>query len=1235
MLDPIIALGLASNVVQLVDFTTKVLRKGSRKGSKQDLVDHARLTVITSDLRNQTENLKSSLFFRETSIETDENGKALRDVADQCVDAADELRTRLSRLEPQAGRNPWTSLRQAVISVWSKEEVNEMVSRLDTYRSELAFQTLVVLSEKIGGHMKNHGQRFDRLEHKDDDIVEAISISQKRSARQAATYHQQTREHLREVTAAILTHRDGQTTTISQPMQEHTSCSLTDEGDSRHCMTLQTVRPSDNDDKASTNATASLSDFTIIQRRVLEYLSFSKIRDRVDEVARAHQSTFEWINHTPKPTQRPWSNLSEWMRKGEGCYWINGKAGSGKSTLMKYLFDNDTVKGALSEWAGTARLVVASYFSWNLGSPLQKSQVGLLRSLLHDILDQVPDLIPTVLPKLCRAASMRAHEELSSFELEDGLLRLAHQTDIPLKICLFVDGIDEFETDHSDIVRLFVSIPAAMCKVVVSSRPLPICFDAFDGCPSLRVQDLTHDDMRSYADTKVRTHKRWREFLEEEGWEAERIVDVLAEKAEGVFLWVVLAVASLLEGLRNYDRLSDFQIRLESLPPDLENLYSHMLNKMQPLYLRQASQLLQILHQHTELEADQPLSALQLSFADEEDPECALSHGIGELPKVLQISKCKALEGRLRSRCCGLMEIWQDWRLKEDDRFLKSRVIFLHRTVVEFLRNPTVISDLRLHTTAIGFNANIALAKGFLIDVKTQCQEHNLDNIIQSPAWQSMRRCLLFCRISEDDTSQRTELIIDELDKAMKARWTTINSVDMGPQGRNQDLSSSLPEFDWTTAELQRPSCLGGFEGFDSSQASIFVLAATLGLRQYIFYRCTTDPSQMESAQVQQAMRATVFRASCLMKDYFNPQSGYLSGMPKGKGQVSQRTYNCITDDLLAVGADPNHSLNAAGYSPWAFALYFTEAMPINTKTLEWCCMLSSFLAFGANPNESIKQEGRYLVRHRTVLTMLTAKISDHLARQKMREPVPDDKAIIGLARLQAMLIKEGAENREWTEITERKHQRDLTPAPWSSTDAYSSRSRVGNSQDNFIAKALSNVTHGRRGTTHTKPNDPKENDTSNSDSSSGEDEIFEYQNIKPRRHIGLTSSAEDCETDATEQSSRRGRSPTRDDTVLIDNGFRDELMPLAGKRAKAEQIPLGILSKIPEISQQTDYNTPSALPDSERLSTVSLPNLSPNDGHEVPESAAVDAINTSKARKRSLSTFFSSLFRHRRRRAR
>jgi len=1144
--------------------------------------------------------------------------------------------------------------------------VNEMVSRLDTYRNELALQTLVVLNTKVGGHMENHGQRFDRLEHKDDDIIEAISISQKSSAREVATFHQQTREQLREVIAAILTHRDGQTTTISQPIQQPTSWVLTDEGHSRQCMTLQTIKPSDKADKSRIDATASLSDFSVVQRRVLEYLSFRKIRDREDEVAPADQDTFKWIFDTPKRTQRPWNNFSEWMRTGEGCYWINGKAGSGKSTLMKYMFNEKTVKRALSEWAGKTRLVVASYFSWNLGSPLQKSQVGLLRSFLHDILDQVPDLIPTVLPKLCRAASVDAKEEPSLHELKNGILRLAQQTDIPLRICLFVDGIDEFEKDHIDIVNLFVCIPSTQCKVVVSSRPLPVCFDALGGCPSLRLQDLTHDDIRSYADKKVRTHKRWRAFLEEEGQEAEKIVDVIAEKAEGVFLWVILAVASLLEGLRNYDRLMDFQRRLEILPPDLENLYSHMLNKMQPLYLRQASQLLQIILRHTEFEADQPLSALQLSFAEEENPGLAFSHEIGELPIALRLSKCRAMEGRLRSRCCGLIEIWQDWRLNEDDRILKSRVIFLHRTVVEFLRNPEVISDLFLHTTAVGFDPNIALAKGFLIDVKTQPQEQNPDNIVQSPTWQSMRRCLLFCRISENDTSQRAELILNDLDKAMKVCWTSINSAHIGSHGCDQDSSSNSQKFDWATTELRRPCCLGDFKGFDLSQASIFVLAATLGLRQYIFYRCTSGPSKIKFAQVQQAMRATVFRASCLMKEHVDPQSDHSSGIVEEKGRTSLKTYIGIIDDLLSAGADPNHSLGIDGYSPWALALTFTEAMPINTQTFDWCCLLSLFLASGADPNESIRKEGRYLVRHKTVLSMLTTKTNNHLARQKLREPVPNDEVTEGLRNLEALLIKRGATNREWSEPTEQKHERDPTPAPWISINAPSRWAQIYRKRDNTSvtariddnpcsseedsvhgytrsndssAKASSKLVRSRRGRARTQPNDPSVKGPSSGDSTSSEEDSgpdykkSKYLNLKARSDDDWTSSKEDSETESTEQSLRHGRSPTRDHTVSRGKYICDGQPTSAEEEMKSEYYTaLGILTETPAVGQQEGNSDPAF----RQLETPPLAQPSPDGLKNCPKlSASMDVVKTSKVRKPKILTSFSSLFRHRRRSAR
>ena len=168
--------------------------------------------------------------------------------------------------------------------------MNEMVSRLDTYRSELALQTLVLLNEKVGGHMKSHGQRFDRLEQRDDDIIEAISISQRRSAHEAATYHRQTREELREVITAILTHRDGQTTTLSQPIPRPKPWEVTNEHDSGDCMTLQSLNSFD---MSRGDATALLSDFKAVQRRLLENLSFSRMRNRVDEVASAYQESFK------------------------------------------------------------------------------------------------------------------------------------------------------------------------------------------------------------------------------------------------------------------------------------------------------------------------------------------------------------------------------------------------------------------------------------------------------------------------------------------------------------------------------------------------------------------------------------------------------------------------------------------------------------------------------------------------------------------------------------------------------------------------------------------------------------------------------------------------------------------------------------------------------------------------------------------------------------------------------
>lgn len=77
MLDPIAALGLASNVVQLVDFAARVLSKGSKQGRRKDQIDRARLTVITTDLTTLSKNLKRSSVFKVESPDPDENEKVI------------------------------------------------------------------------------------------------------------------------------------------------------------------------------------------------------------------------------------------------------------------------------------------------------------------------------------------------------------------------------------------------------------------------------------------------------------------------------------------------------------------------------------------------------------------------------------------------------------------------------------------------------------------------------------------------------------------------------------------------------------------------------------------------------------------------------------------------------------------------------------------------------------------------------------------------------------------------------------------------------------------------------------------------------------------------------------------------------------------------------------------------------------------------------------------------------
>lgn len=60
MLDPITALGLASNIIQLVDFASKLLEKSTEIRRNGEAVDHGRLRAAAVDLENLSRSIKTS-----------------------------------------------------------------------------------------------------------------------------------------------------------------------------------------------------------------------------------------------------------------------------------------------------------------------------------------------------------------------------------------------------------------------------------------------------------------------------------------------------------------------------------------------------------------------------------------------------------------------------------------------------------------------------------------------------------------------------------------------------------------------------------------------------------------------------------------------------------------------------------------------------------------------------------------------------------------------------------------------------------------------------------------------------------------------------------------------------------------------------------------------------------------------------------------------------------------------
>jgi hypothetical protein len=464
----------------------------------------------------------------------------------------------------------------------------------------------------------------------------------------------------------------------------------------------------------------------IVALAILNALTFNGRRQRQAAVSEAYAGTFEWIFQI---------KFVSWLESSDPIFWISGKPGSGKSTLMKHLVNDPRTTLALQSWSNPQELFISDYFFWVNGTSLQRSSTGLLRSVLYEILRQNMGIIRDVLPEAWSSVSICC-DDSSPFNLPSHFLEWTEKTLLEAcqrlstaqptgRFCFFVDGLDEYfsehDKDHDYLLHTLGCLTKAGVKLCVASRPWNVFEEAYgnDLSHKLYLEDLNRGDIQHHVIEKLTTH---RNFAGINAKEAGDIVEEIIDKSQGVFLWVRLAVRSLIEGLRNRDSVVLLRRRLHDFPDDLNGFFKYMFDSLDPIYRPRLSHMFQIA-----LAADQPLSLIAYWCLDRIEDE--RDTGPEPYPQPFTCTESlqivEDMKFRINGRSRGLLETTKASRTQRDRHIRDDtdpHVDFLHRTVKDYILTTEVQTMLKEWQRGT-FDADLTLCKVILMEYNLRVGE--------------------------------------------------------------------------------------------------------------------------------------------------------------------------------------------------------------------------------------------------------------------------------------------------------------------------------------------------------------------------------------------------------------------------------------------------------------------------------------------------------------------------------
>ncbi|KAI0017124.1 hypothetical protein F4780DRAFT_625797 [Xylariomycetidae sp. FL0641] len=388
-MDPVSAIQFASSILAFLEFSFNLVRGTYElhQSGTGATAENVHVSNVLADLQQVTDDLHSDI------APQDRHERELCKLASHCRALSDDLAELLERLQWKEKDGKWKAVRVAWLSMLKQKEVKSIEGRLGEYRAQIMLR----LNSMICIQGSSFQQQLNRLDQRSTKLVgESAS-------------HSKLLEDL-----------------IQQLRQGSHQPALTD------------IRSS------LVQLTSQIST-TMERNTLLEALYFPQMHSREDVVDDAFCGTFDWVledseesadgdsesgsgglgDDSSEPddddsssqaswqtasSDLPWrggrlgdeerflrrktsSLLNSFIREDHGLFYVSGKAGSGKSTLMRFLSKDRRFLEGLQRWSGAKTLVFARFFFWNSGDKLQMSLEGLYRSILFDILKESPSLL--------------------------------------------------------------------------------------------------------------------------------------------------------------------------------------------------------------------------------------------------------------------------------------------------------------------------------------------------------------------------------------------------------------------------------------------------------------------------------------------------------------------------------------------------------------------------------------------------------------------------------------------------------------------------------------------------------------------------------------------------------------------------------------------------------------------------------------------------------------------------